>query len=116
MEFRIGKLKNSIKNLGSNFDQYHVQLRNRTFDIKEALFHHARVTHGVTIRSGNHNARNDSLDYQTVMENLRKNKAHCKIKDRTFGSYNLPLDLYDYFDRANFYRWISTKNDEAAEC
>ena len=114
MEFRIGVLKEQIRNLGPNFDEYHVQLCNKVVDIKEELFYNSRVSHGVKIRSGNHNARDDSVDYATVMKYLKENRAHCQIKDRSFGDYNLPHDLNDYYDRAHFYRWISTKNKEAA--
>ena len=115
MEHRIGALKSRIRNLGSNFDQDHVQLVNKTIDIKEELFLESRESHGVKIRSGAHNARDDTKDYRSTLEFLQLNKAHCKIRDRTFGNLDLPEDLYDHFDKAHFYRWISSKNEELAD-
>ena len=115
MEHRIGTLKRLIGNLGPNFDEEHVQLVNKTVEIKEELFYVTRKTHGVGIRSGNHVPRDDSPDYKLILDFLQENEAHIKKKDgRTFGDYDLPEDLFDYFDRAQFYRWVTGKNEEAA--
>ena len=114
MEHRIGTLKRLIGNLGPNFDEEHVQLVNQTVEIKEELFYKTRKSHGVDIRSGNHVPRDDTADYKAILEYLDKNDAHLKKKGRTFGDYDLPGNLFDYFDRAQFYRWIAGKNEEAA--
>ena len=116
MEHRIGTIKKLIGNLGPNFDEKHVQLVNKTVEIKEELFYKTRKSHGINIRSGNHVARDDTEDYQAVLEFLAQNEAHLKKKEgRRFGDYDLPEDLFTHFDRAQFYRWISNKNTEAAE-
>jgi hypothetical protein len=115
MEHRIGTIKKLIGNLGPNFDEKHVQLVNKTVEIKEELFYKTRKSHGINIRSGNHVARDDTEDYKAVLEFLAQNEAHLKKDGRRFGDYNLPEDLFTHFDRAQFYRWISTKNTEAAE-
>ena len=114
MELRIGTLKGLLKNLGPNIDEEHVQLTNKTVDIKEELFLKTREDHGVPIRSGNHNARDDTADYFAALKYLAENEAHLKIRGRSFGKYDLPADLNSHFTTANFYRWISSKNKEAA--
>ena len=115
MEHRIGTLKRLIGNLGPNFDEEHVQLVNKTVEIKEELFYKTRKSHEVGIRSGNHVARDDTPDYKATLEFLFENEAHLnKMSGRTFGDYDLPEDLFTYFDRANFFRWIAGKNEEAA--
>jgi hypothetical protein len=116
MEHRIGTLKMLIGNLGPNFDEEHVQLVNKTVEIKEELFYMSRKAHGVNIRTGNHNPRDDTPDYKTMIDFLEENEAHVKKTDgRTFGDYDLPEDLFLYFDRAQFYRWIAGKNEEATK-
>ena len=115
MEHRILRLKSLIGNLGPNFDEKHVKLINKIVDIKEELYFTTRKSHGVKIRSGAHYARDDSTDYQTAVHFLRENSAHEKLKGRKFGQYDLPQNLYDHFDRAQFYRWISNKNKEMAD-
>ena len=114
MEHRIGTLKRLIGNLGPNFDEEHVQLVNKTVEIKEELFYQTRKSHGIEVRSGNHVARDDTADYNAVLEFLAENDAHMKKEGRIFGDYDLPEDLFGHFDRAEFYRWISVKNEEAA--
>ena len=104
-----------IGNLGPNFDQKHVQQVNKVVDIKEELFYQTRKSHGVEIRSGTHVSQDDTVDYNSALEFLAESEAHLKKEGRTFGEYNLPGDLYEHFDGAQFYRWISTKNREASE-
>ena len=67
----------------------------------------------MSVRSGNHNARDDTPDYMTTLQFLSSNEAHLKKPGRLFGSYDFPPDIYNFFDRAKFYRWIGTKNAEA---
>ena len=89
---------------------------NKTVEIKEELFYMSRKAHGVNIRTGNHNPRDDTPDYKTMMDFLEENEAHVKKTDgRTFGDYDLPEDLFLYFDRAQFYRWIAGKNEDATK-
>ena len=40
-----------------------------------------------------------------------------KVAGRTFGDYELSENLFDskLFDRAQFYRWLTGKNQEACE-
>ena len=115
MEHRVGTLKSLINNIGSSYDQEHIQLVNKTVDVKEELYHTTKLSHGVKIRSGAHHARDDTADYRATIDFLQENCAHLKIKDRKFGEYDLPVNLYDYFDRAQFYRWITNKNKEAVD-
>ena len=44
-----------------------------------------------------------------------ENRAHIKVEGRTFGDYDLPEDIMEYFDQAQFYRWIASKNAEAMQ-
>ena len=115
MEYRIGTEKKLISNLGPNFSKDSVQKVNATVDIKEELFLKARECHGVKIRSGNHNARSDTKDYDMLFSQLTNLEAHRKINGRTFGNYNLPENLMedDKFSKAEFYRWLVAKNKEA---
>ena len=116
MEHRIGSLKKLIGNLGGpNFDQQHVQLVNRTVDIKEELHYRARVSHGVKIRSGAHNARDDNADYRASLNFLEENRAHIRVEGRAFGDYDLPEDIMEHFDQAQFYCWIASKNAEVMQ-
>ena len=115
MEHRIGALKNLINNVGSSYDQAHIQLVNKTIDIKEELYFTTRLSHGVKIRSGNHHARDDTADYKAAIKFLIENCAHKKIENRQFGNYDLSNNLYNYFDRAQFYRWISNRNKEVVD-
>ena len=115
MEHRIGTLKRLIGNLGPNFDEEHVQLVNKVVEIKEELFYQTRRSHGVDIRSGNHVPRDDTPDYKAAMDFLEENEAHIKKKGRKFGGNDLPEDIFDYFDQAQFYRWIACKNVEASK-
>ena len=59
----------------------------------------------MSIRSGNHNPRDDTPDYKIAMQFLASHEAHIKKEGRTFGSYDLPPDIYNHFDRAKFIRW-----------
>ena len=115
MEHRIGTTKRLISNLGPNFDEEHVQQVNKTVEIKEQLYFETRKSHGVTIRSGRHNPRSDKPDYETLVKHFEETKAHQEIPGRLFGDYNLPKCLMndERFDRAVFYRWLTTKNEEA---
>ena len=115
MEHRIRTLKSGIGNLGPNFDAEHVQRVNMLAAEKEKLFVHARKSHGVEIRSGKHVARDDCEDYRTMLMFLRDNEAQLKKPGRSFGSFDLPEDLFDYFDQAKFYRWLAVKNEEAID-
>ena len=114
MEHRIRMLKRLISNLGPNFDEKHVQLINKIVEIKEELFYTTRKSHGVDIRTGNHIARDDTADYKAALDFFSENEAHLQKPGRTFGDYALPADLFENFDRAQFYRWIAVKNEEAA--
>lgn len=113
LEHCIGTLKHLIGRLGSNFDQKHVQLCNKTLDIKDELYYTLRKSSGVKIRSGAHHARDDSTDYKATLTYLRENEAFERKTSRSFGDYDLHEDLMVHFDRAQFYRWLSVKNEEA---
>ena len=115
MEHRIGALKRSITNLGPNFDQEHVQLVNKTIEIKEKLYHETRKAHGVRIRCGRHVPRPDTNDYKAILKCLDETEAHVIIPGRRFGDYSLSADITrdKRFDRASFLRWLTTKNREA---
>ena len=115
MEYRIGTAKKLIGNLGPNFTKDAVQQVNSMLDIKEELFLKTRVSHGVSVRSGNHNARSDAQDYALLFSHLSEVQADKKISGRTFGDFKFKDDLMDdsMFDKAEFYRWIATKNKEA---
>ena len=115
MEHRIGATKKQIKNLGSNFDQYHVQLVNQTIEIKEKFYHEVRKAHGIKIRSGRHVPRSDTVDYKTAFKCLDETEAHLRIPGRSFGNFDFPLDITEdpRFDKASFIRWLTTKNKEA---
>ena len=116
MEYRIGRAKTLIGNLGSNFNSSTVQQVNSTIDIKEELFMKTRESHGVRIRGGSHNPRTDAEDYAKLFKYLTDTDAHCRIDGRQFGNITFPPNLMEYerFDRAKFYRWIVSKNKEAA--
>ena len=88
---------------------------NSTLDIKEELFLHVRKSHGVNIRSGRHNPRSDSRDYEMLFAHLTETRAHKRIEGRTFGDYNLPENILDdeRLKNAGFYRWLLNKNKEA---
>jgi len=115
MEYRIGTAKTLIGNLGSNFTQNNVHHVNSTLDIKEELFLTSRESHGIRIRGGRHNPRSDKEDYDKLFKILTDTKADCKISGRTFGDLIFPSDLMDHerFNRAQFFRWITSKNKEA---
>ena len=115
MEYRIGTAKKLIANLGPNFSQDAVQKVNSTLDIKEELFLATRMSHGVEIRSGRHCARSDAKDYAMMFSQLTETKAHIKIEGRAFGDFNFTEDIMEdkRFDKAVFYRWLTTKNKEA---
>ena len=86
-----------------------------TLDIKEELFRKTRESHGVSLRSGKHNPRSDTRDYEMLFSHLTETRAHCKIKGRGFGDLKYDEDLMedDRFDKLEFYRWIVTKNKVA---
>ena len=115
MEYRIGTAKKLISNLGPNFTQESVQQVNRTLDVKEELFLKTRVSHGVNIRSGRHNARSDAQDYDMLFSHLNETRAHMKVEGRKFGDYKFDENLMDdkRFNKVEFYRWIVDKNKEA---
>ena len=115
MEYRIGAAKKLIENLGPNFTKEAVQQVNKTLDIKEELFLNTRESHGVHIRNGQHNARSDDKDYEMLFCHLTNTRAHVKEKGRAFGNLTFSEDLMDdeRFNKAEFYRWIVTKNKEA---
>ena len=83
--------------------------------MKEDLYIKTRLSHGVGIRSGRHVPRSDEKDFQTLIQNLTETRAHQKIKGRKFGDFKIPEDLMKdaRFDRAKFFRWVTTKNKEA---
>ena len=115
MEHRIGAEKQLISNLGSSFDQFHVQLVNKTIDIKERFYHEIRKSHGVRVRSGRHVPRNDDKDYNVLFKSLDDTLAHQRQPGRRFGDYELPADITQdkRFDKANFYRWVTNKIKES---
>ena len=115
MEYRIGTAKKLISNLGPNFNSTSVQQVNSTLDIKEELFLKTRESHGVDIRSGKHNARSDTRDYEMLFSHLSDIRAHVKVSGRKFGNINFGKDIMedDRFDKTEFYRWIVAKNKEA---
>ena len=117
MEFRIGITKKLIENLGPNFSDQSVMQVNHCVDIKEKLYIHTRLSHGVNIRSGRHVPRSDECDFKALVENLTATKAHLKIEGRKFGSFEYPENLIDdeMFDQAKFYHWIAKKNGEGRE-
>ena len=116
MEYRIGTAKKLIGNLGPNFSKEAVQKVKCTLDIKEELYMHTRVSHGVDIRTGRHNPRADTKDYEMLLKHLTEMKAHQKVKGRKFGNLVFKEDLMDdeKFDKVEFFRWIAGKNKEAA--
>ena len=115
MEYRIGTAKKLIANLGPNFSQDSVQKVNSTLDMKEELFLATRLSHGVDIRSGRHCARSDAKDYDMMFSQLTETRAHMLIEGRVFGDFNFAEDIMEdkKFDKAEFYRWLTTKNKEA---
>ena len=113
MEHRIGAAKRQIANLGSNFDQEHVQLVNKTIEVKEKFYHETRKSHGIRIRSGRHVPRPDNADYQAILKCLDDTEAHLIVPGRSFGNYSLPKDITKRFDNASFVRWLTSKNKEA---
>ena len=114
LPYRI--LKKLLNNLGPHLNAMSIQRINGLIDIKEKLFHHARRTHGVIIRTGTHHKRNDDKDFETLLKDLTKLKAHQRIPGREFGGikYSENLIESERFDRAAFYRWVTTKNKESA--
>ena len=115
MEYRIGTAKNLIGNLGPNFSPESVQQVKCTLDIKEELYKATRLAHGVGIRSGRHNPRSDTRDYEMLLSHLTETRAHEKIKGRNFGNLMFKEGLMDNekFNKVEFYRWIVSKNKEA---
>ena len=115
MEHRIGRLKPLIGNLGPNFGEDSIQQVNKVIDIKEQLYIQTRISHGVNVRSGNHNPRSDAQDFHLLLDMLEKTEAHKKIEGRKFGEFSLSANLLEceVFDEASFYRWITEKNKEA---
>ena len=114
MEHRIRATKRQISNLASNIDPDHVQLVNPTIEIKEKLYHATRKSHGVKIRSGRHEPRSDTNDYERLMKCLDETKAHIRKPGRCFGNYNFPQDLTSdkKFGKAAFVKKILlAKND-----
>ena len=89
---------------------------NEIIDIKEQLFHHARKSHGVIVRSGAHKKRSDEADYKLLFENLNETQAHKYLKNRKFGDLKYPENLMeaDLIDKAAFYRWLAQKNRDFA--
>ena len=81
MEHRIGATKRQISNLASNIDPDHVQLVNQTIEIKEKLYHATRKSHGVKIRSGRHEPRSDTNDYERLMKCRMKLKPILENQD-----------------------------------
>ena len=102
---------------GPKYTDRNIQHVNKVVDIKEELYVSARLSHGVSIRSGNHKARSDTKDFEALIGVLEKTDAHKKVRGRKFGECKLSANLLesDMFDQASFYRWITTKNKEAAE-
>ena len=115
MEYRIGTAKKLIGNLGPNFSHESVQKVNSTLDMKEELFLATRLSHGVDIRSGRHCARSDAKDYNMMFSQLTETRAHMKIEGRPFGDFDFAEDIMEdkRFDKAEFFRWLTTKNKEA---
>ena len=115
MEHRIGRLKHLIDNLGPNFCEDSIQQINKGVDIKEELYIQTRISHGVNIRSGKHNPRSNTEDFNLLLDMLEKTEAHKKKEGRQFGEFSLSANLLEsaVFDEASFYRWITEKNKEA---
>ena len=115
MEFRIGVTKKLIENLGPNFNEQSVKQVNQMVDVKEDLYLHTRISHGVHLRSGRHVPRSDEADFNRLVTNLTKLEAHVKKPGRKFGELKVPRNVMDdlRFDKTRFYRWIAKKNDEA---
>ena len=114
MEYLIGTLKKLIGNQGSNFSKDQVKHINSVVDIKEELFLRMRESYGVKIRSGKRTPRSDDKDYKLLFDHLTATKAHLIIENRRFGDFDLCENLMDdpRFNKANFYRWVSSKNKE----
>ena len=117
MEYRIGALKKLIANLGPNFGEQSVQQINKVVDIKEELFNFTRLSHGISVRSGNHNPRSDLADFELIMKVLKDHTAHTKVNGRSFGKFDLSEDLIKSgkFDDGKFYKWITEKNAEFSQ-
>ena len=56
----------------------------------------------------------DNADFNILVENLSNLKADKNIPGRIFGDINYAENLLDSqrFDKAGFYRWITSKNKE----
>ena len=106
-----------LRNLGPNFSRDMVIHINKLLDVKEELFHRSRESQGVRIRSGRHNPRSDEKDYCIIFQHLTDTMAHRQILGRKFGNYKYPENIMDdeRFCVAGFYRWLITKNEEAAK-
>ena len=117
VEFRIRILKKLLKNLGHNLNSDNIKKVNDIIDIKEELYYHARKVHGVKIRSGAHKKRSDSRDYDSLIESLKKMKAHLIIPGRQFGNLEYPENILEApkFNKAGYYRWLTTKNKESTK-
>ena len=105
------------KSSGNNLNSTNIKKVNDIIDIKEAFYHHARKVHGVKIRRGAHKKRSDSKDYDTLIESLRKMEAHLVIPGRQFGTIEYPENILEasIFNKAGFYRWLTTKNKDATK-
>ena len=112
VEFRIRVVKRLISNLGPHKNTKNIQKVNAVTDIKERLFHHARKSHGVVIRSGKHKRRRDVEDFKILVDSLTKNNAHIFTPGREYGSLKYPEDITRLYNEASFYRWLSLKNKE----
>ena len=83
-------------------------------DIKEKLYIHTLVAHGVNLRSGRHVPRSDKDDFDMLVKNLAELEVHVKKEGRSFGHYELPANVMEdkRFDKSRFYRWINSKIKE----
>ena len=116
VEFRIRILKLLLSNLGPHMNSENIMKINKVIDIKEKLFHHARISHGVSINSGAHKKRSDEADYKLLFDNLCQTQAHMEVVGRKFGEIKYPENLLDadLFNKAAFYRWLAQKNRDFA--
>ena len=107
-------IKKLLKNMGTNLSPQNIKKVNGLIDVKEELFHHARITHDVTIRTGAHKKRDDKIDFDTLVKNLKDLNGHQRVPGRKFGSIEYSEDLLDsnQFNKAGFFRWIANKNKE----
>ena len=98
--------KKFIENLGLNFSEQSFKQVNQMVDIKEDLFLHTMISHGIHLISGRHVPRSDKADFKRLVTNLTNLKAHVKETGRKLGELEVPRNVMDdpRLDRTRFNR------------